>query len=79
MAPLNVAKSAGPALGALLPILSGGKPVDFEDPGEDDIFGVGKVEDFKWSAMLDFATCTECGRCQSECPAWNGNRSRQSS
>ena len=72
VAPLNVAKKRRPdALGALLPILSGGKPVDFEDPGEDDVFGVGKVEDFKWSAMLDFATCTECGRCQSECPAWN--------
>ncbi|MCW2528368.1 MAG: Fe-S oxidoreductase [Pseudonocardiales bacterium] len=21
--------------------------------------------------MLDFTTCTECGRCQSQCPAWN--------
>ena len=21
--------------------------------------------------MLDFATCTECGRCQDQCPAWN--------
>ncbi len=21
--------------------------------------------------MLDMATCTECGRCQSQCPAWN--------
>ena len=21
--------------------------------------------------MLDFSTCTECGRCQSQCPAWN--------
>jgi len=72
LAPLNVAKERRPdALGPLLPMLSGGKPVDFEDPGEDDIFGVGKVEDFKWNAMLDFATCTECGRCQSECPAWN--------
>jgi Fe-S oxidoreductase len=72
VAPLNVAKKRRPdALGPLLPMLSGGRPVDFEDPGEDDIFGVGKVEDFKWTAMLDFATCTECGRCQSECPAWN--------
>ena len=51
---------------------SGGKPVDFEeaDP-EEDTFGVGKVEDFTWKGMLDFATCTECGRCQSQCPAWN--------
>jgi len=72
LAPLNVAKARRPdALGPLLPVMSNGTPVDFEDPGEDDIFGVGKVEDFKWTAMLDFATCTECGRCQSQCPAWN--------
>ena len=50
---------------------SGGKPIDFEDPGEDDVFGRGKIEDFTWKGMLDFATCTECGRCQSQCPAWN--------
>ncbi len=51
---------------------SDGKPLDFEeaDP-DDDLFGVGKIEDFTWKGMLDFATCTECGRCQSQCPAWN--------
>ncbi|HEX5598814.1 MAG TPA: (Fe-S)-binding protein, partial [Micromonosporaceae bacterium] len=42
-----------------------------EDPGEDDVFGRGKIEDFTWKGMLDFTTCTECGRCQSQCPAWN--------
>ena len=50
---------------------SGGKPIDFEDPGEDDVFGRGKIEDFTWKGMLDMATCTECGRCQTQCPAWN--------
>ena len=50
---------------------SGGKPIDFEDPGEDDVFGRGKIEDFTWKGMLDMATCTECGRCQCQCPAWN--------
>ena len=30
----------------------------------------GKIEDFTWKGMLDLATCTECGRCQSQCPAW---------
>ena len=35
------------------------------------MFGRGKVEDFTWKGLLDFATCTECGRCQSQCPAWN--------
>ncbi|MEU6080096.1 (Fe-S)-binding protein [Streptomyces sp. NPDC047108] len=59
------------ALGALLPMVSAGKPIDFEDPGEDDQFGVSQVEHFSWKGILDFSTCTECGRCQSQCPAWN--------
>ena len=72
LAPLNVATSRRPhALGPLLPVYSGGKPVDFEDPDEDDKFGRGAIEDFTWKGMLDFGTCTECGRCQSQCPAWN--------
>ncbi|QKW51408.1 (Fe-S)-binding protein [Streptomyces buecherae] len=59
------------ALGALPPMVSEGKPIDFEDPGEDDQFGVSQVEHFSWKGLLDFSTCTECGRCQSQCPAWN--------
>ncbi|GAA2655093.1 hypothetical protein GCM10010436_84910 [Paractinoplanes durhamensis] len=50
---------------------SAGKPVDFEDPGEHDRIGRASIEDFTWKGLLDFATCTECGRCQSQCPAWN--------
>jgi Fe-S oxidoreductase len=61
----------GTALGALAPMTSDGKPIDFTDPGEDDIFGVSQVEHFSWKGLLDFSTCTECGRCQSQCPAWN--------
>ncbi|SDC86816.1 (Fe-S)-binding protein [Actinokineospora iranica] len=62
----------GVALGALKPMMSGGKVLDLEeaDP-EVDAFGAGKVEDFSWKGWLDFTTCTECGRCQSQCPAWN--------
>ncbi|NRN63392.1 Succinate dehydrogenase/fumarate reductase iron-sulfur subunit [Kibdelosporangium sp. 4NS15] len=72
LAPINVtAKRLPDGLGPLLPMTSHGKPIDFEDPGEDDVFGRGKIEDFTWKGMLDFATCTECGRCQSQCPAWN--------
>ncbi|WP_214406028.1 heterodisulfide reductase-related iron-sulfur binding cluster [Pseudonocardia lacus] len=71
-APINVSAKRYPkALGPLPVMTSGGKPIDFEDPGEDDVFGRGKIEDFTWKGMLDFATCTECGRCQSQCPAWN--------
>ncbi|MGD6744603.1 (Fe-S)-binding protein [Streptomyces sp. BH106] len=59
------------ALGALQPMTSKGEPIDFEDPGEDDVYGVSQVEHFSWKGLLDFSTCTECGRCQSQCPAWN--------
>jgi Fe-S oxidoreductase len=62
------------SLGALQPIAVGGQPVDFEnieELDEDAALGVGKVEDFTWKGLLDFTTCTECGRCQSQCPAWN--------
>jgi len=71
-APINVSAKRFPkALGPLPVMTSGGQPIDFEDPGEDDVFGRGKIEDFTWKGMLDMATCTECGRCQSQCPAWN--------
>ncbi|MEU3983875.1 (Fe-S)-binding protein [Streptomyces sp. NPDC026672] len=61
----------GTALGALQPMTSGGQEIDFTDPGDDDVFGVSQVEQFSWKGLLDFSTCTECGRCQSQCPAWN--------
>ena len=66
-APLNVAFSRRPdALGPLsTPV------IDPERMTEEDVFGVGKVEDFKWKQLLDLVTCTECGRCQDQCPAWN--------
>ncbi|QMU79807.1 (Fe-S)-binding protein [Streptacidiphilus sp. PB12-B1b] len=59
------------ALGELRPMTSGGTPIDFEDPADDAVFGVSQVEQFSWKGLLDFSTCTECGRCQSQCPAWN--------
>ncbi len=72
LAPLNVLFSRRPdALGPLEPMRSGGKVLDFEEADPDtDIFGIGKVEDLTWKGMLDLGTCTECGRCQSQCPAW---------
>ena len=74
-APLNVLTKRIPdrtALGGLQPMMSDGKVLELEEADPDvDTFGVAKVEDFSWTAMLDMATCTECGRCQSQCPAWN--------
>jgi Fe-S oxidoreductase len=72
LAPVNVLFSRRPdGLGALQPMRSAGKVLDFEEADPDtDIFGRGKIEDFTWKGLLDMATCTECGRCQSQCPAW---------
>jgi Fe-S oxidoreductase len=72
LAPLNVMFSRRPnALGPLEPMRSGGKVLDFEEADPDtDTFGIGKVEDLTWKGFLDLGTCTECGRCQSQCPAW---------
>jgi Fe-S oxidoreductase len=68
IAPINIAFSRRPrALGAL----DKTPDMDMENVSEDTVFGVGLVEQFSWKQMLDFLTCTECGRCQSVCPAWN--------
>jgi Fe-S oxidoreductase len=45
--------------------------IDVEQMGEDDVLGVGALEHFGFKRFLDMYTCTECGRCQSQCPAWN--------
>ncbi len=37
-------------------------------PGAEPI-GKAKLTDFTWKAILDFYTCTECGRCSDNCPA----------
>jgi len=63
-----------PALGALPEMLSKGKPINFEDPAEDDVFGLGTRGDISWKGLLDMTSCTECGRCQSQCPAWHTDK-----
>ena len=65
--PFNVAFARQPkALGKLET-----KPIDIEEMDEDDLLGVGAIEQFGFKRFLDMYTCTECGRCQSQCPAWN--------
>lgn len=59
------------ALGPLPVMISHGKEINFEDPKEDDVFGIGTAADISWKGLLDMSTCTECGRCQSQCPAWH--------
>lgn len=37
-------------------------------------FGISKVVQFRWTDLLDFMACTECGRCQAACPATNTDK-----
>jgi Fe-S oxidoreductase len=65
-APVNVALARRPkALGPLRTVV-----IDPETMSEDDVIGAGKVEDLSVKQLLDLVTCTECGRCQDQCPAW---------
>ena len=52
------------------------RPLDIEavmnaDDSQGVHFGVAAREDFAWKDVLDLYSCTECGRCQSFCPAFN--------
>ncbi|MHA2092281.1 MAG: (Fe-S)-binding protein [Candidatus Kariarchaeaceae archaeon] len=43
----------------------------FDDELEDKrSFALSKIEDLRWSQMLDLYSCTGCGRCQELCPAF---------
>jgi Fe-S oxidoreductase len=52
--------------GALKPM-----DIDLEEMTEEETFGARVIADLTWKQLLDGMTCTECGRCQSVCPAWN--------
>lgn len=45
--------------------------IDLEEMDEDDQLGAKTVLDLSWKQLLDSFACTECGRCQDMCPAFN--------
>lgn len=59
-APLNIYTASLVPLGATL------KNIDFETT---ERFGVNTLVDYTWKDLLDLDACTECGRCNSVCPA----------
>jgi Fe-S oxidoreductase len=50
------------------------EPLRFDVPEEEMRFGAGTVPDLTWKETLDTFSCTECGRCQDVCPAWNTDK-----
>jgi Fe-S oxidoreductase len=47
------------------------EPVDFEKPEAEVRLGAATAKDLTWKQVLDTMSCTECGRCQDACPAYN--------
>ena len=43
--------------------------MDLEDETVES-YGISKVEEYTWKQLLDEYACTECGRCQENCPAF---------
>lgn len=41
---------------------------------EDALYGVSQMRHFDWKQVLDMYSCTECGRCSSQCPATATNK-----
>ncbi len=44
-------------------------PAEGSEDEEPAKFGASDVTDLNWAQLLNSYTCTECGRCTSECPA----------
>ncbi|HEV2014190.1 MAG TPA: (Fe-S)-binding protein [Candidatus Dormibacteraeota bacterium] len=54
-------RKLAPKAGAALP------PIDLEHA---EHYGVSAVSQWSWKNLLDLYSCTECGRCQEQCPAF---------
>lgn len=44
-------------------------PAEGDTPAEPERFGAKDVTDLNWVNLMNAYSCTECGRCTSECPA----------
>ena len=47
--------------------------IDFTDETATK-FGKDELTDLSWKQILDHMACTECGRCQNECPAYSTDK-----
>ena len=66
---INVFFSNTKPRGTLRPIKIDMEALETSD--EMPVLGAATLEDLTWKQHLDLYTCTECGRCQDVCPAWN--------
>ena len=76
LAPFNVLFSRRPdGLGPLLPMAATAGCIDFEDRTRTTTSSAAaRSRTSPGRACWTSRTCTECGRCQSQCPAWNTDK-----
>jgi Fe-S oxidoreductase len=63
---VNVFLTKTKPMGKLTPLR-----IDLDTMEEGGSLGAATLPDLTQKEILDTFTCTECGRCQSACPAWN--------
>ena len=51
------------------PFAAPAPPAEGEAPAEPQRFGAKDVQDLNWVQLMNAYSCTECGRCTSNCPA----------
>jgi Fe-S oxidoreductase len=47
------------------------EPINLDAPDDEVRYGAATAADLTWKQMVDTMSCTECGRCQDVCPAFN--------
>ena len=48
---------------------SPGRLAKIEDIEQQEVFGVGYIQDFTWKQLFELDACVRCGRCSEVCPA----------
>ncbi|TAK79650.1 MAG: (Fe-S)-binding protein, partial [Dehalococcoidia bacterium] len=48
---------------------SPGRLAKIEDIEQQEVFGVGFIQDFTWKQLFELDACVRCGRCTEVCPA----------
>ena len=48
---------------------SPGRLAKIENIEEQEVFGVGQIQDFTWKQLFELDACVRCGRCTEVCPA----------
>jgi Fe-S oxidoreductase len=67
LTPRGRLRPLAPSTEALMSLVE--KATEGEDTGAARV-GYARLEHFSWKDNLDFYTCTECGRCSDNCPAF---------